>query len=167
MTLIEGQLKTHDHDPGLAVAPLRQGRSDPTTMFGPGSFVRATLTPAGPGTISVRWTAAGVDAEAWGPGSSWLLERLDSLIGVSDCGHRFIDAHPVVMRAQRNHPGLRLGASGTLYHDLLPTVLAQRITAGEAVLQWRRLCEHLGARAPGPFPNLLVPPCPQRLARTP
>ena len=31
------------------------------------------------------------------------------------------------------------GASGDLYHELLPTILGQRITAGEAFAQWSRL----------------------------
>jgi 3-methyladenine DNA glycosylase/8-oxoguanine DNA glycosylase len=62
---------------------------------------------------------------------------------------------------------MRLGASGTLYHDLLPTILAQRITAGEAMRQWRRLCGELGDRAPGPHPELRLPPTPDRLAAMP
>jgi 3-methyladenine DNA glycosylase/8-oxoguanine DNA glycosylase len=167
MSLVEVFPAVVDHDPRLALAPLRQGRSDPTTRLGPGDFVRATLTPSGPGTVHVRWTGGTLHADGWGPGATWLLDRVDDLVGARDTGHRFVDAHPAILRAQRNHPGLRLGASGTLYHDLLPTVLAQRITAGEAVLQWRRLCERLGEPAPGPFPGLLLPPSPRRLASTP
>ena len=167
MSLVEATPSALDHDPRLALAPLRQGRSDPTTRLEPGSFVRATITPHGPGTVVVRWTDAAIQADGWGPGARWLLDRVDDMIGASDSGHRFIDAHPAILRAQRNHRGLRLGASGTLYHDLLPTVLAQRITAGEAVMQWRRLCERLGGPAPGPFPGLLLPPAPRRLASTP
>jgi 3-methyladenine DNA glycosylase/8-oxoguanine DNA glycosylase len=78
-----------------------------------------------------------------------------------------IDALEVRDEASPATPVVRIGASCGLYHDLLPTVLAQRITAGEAVLQWRRLCEHLGAVAPGPFPDLLLPPEAGVLARTP
>jgi 3-methyladenine DNA glycosylase/8-oxoguanine DNA glycosylase len=71
------------------------------------------------------------------------------------------------MRAQRNHPDLRLCASGMLYHELLPTILQQRISTGEAFRQWWRLCLELGEPAPGPFPRLLLPPHPDRLAATP
>lgn len=167
MSLVEAASPIIDHDPHLAVAPLRQGRCDPTTVVSPGHVVRATLTPDGPGTVSIRWSQSAIDADAWGPGRNWLLRQVPAMIGVADTGHRFVDAHPAILGAQRNHPGLRLGASGTLYHDLLPTVLAQRITAGEAVLQWRRLCEQLGEPAPGPFPGLLLPPAPRRLASMP
>ncbi len=154
-------------DPALALAPLRQGRADPTTRLAPGEFVRATLTPHGPGTLQLRWHIGTIEAQAWGPGADWMLARTDELVGRCDDGYRFDTAHPAIMRAQRNHPHLRLGASADLYHDLLPTILAQRITAGEAVTQWRRLCEHLGGAAPGPFSGLLLPPDPERLASTP
>lgn len=153
--------------PQVTLAPLRQGRHDPTTRLGPGEFVRATLTPDGPGTLQVRWHAGSLEARAWGPGADFVLAGVDALVGAADVPHRFVDAHPAILAAQRNHPHLRLGASGSLYHDLLPTILAQRITAGEAVTQWRRLCEHLGEPAPGPFTGLLLPPNPQRLASTP
>jgi 3-methyladenine DNA glycosylase/8-oxoguanine DNA glycosylase len=89
------------------------------------------------------------------------------MTGELDPGHRFgPGAHPVVLRAQRNHPDVRFGASRTLYHELLPTILGQRITAGEAVRQWRRLVRTLGRPAPGPF-GLTLPPHPDDLAGRP
>lgn len=151
----------------LALSPMRNGRNDPTTQIGPGQLRRATYTPDGPGTIRLRWSADSIDADAWGPGADHLLRGVDALVGLADRPARFTDAHPVVMRAQANHPHLRLGASRSLYHELLPAILAQRITGGEAVAQWRRLCLRLGPPAPGPFPDLRLPPDPERLARTP
>jgi 3-methyladenine DNA glycosylase/8-oxoguanine DNA glycosylase len=71
-----------------------------------------------------------------------------------------------VLRAQRNHPDVRFGASRSLYHELLPTILGQRITAGEAVRQWRLLVRRLGRPAPGPF-GLTLPPDPDDLAGRP
>jgi 3-methyladenine DNA glycosylase/8-oxoguanine DNA glycosylase len=77
------------------------------------------------------------------------------------------DHHPLVSDAARRFAGVRTGASGDLYHTLLPTILAQRITAGEAVRQWARLCHELGEPAPAPDLGLLLPPRPERLARRP
>ena len=45
-------------------------------------------------------------------------------------------AHPIVERSLRLSRHTRIGASGTTYHQLLPTIIAQRITGGEAVRQW-------------------------------
>ena len=149
------------------LAPLRNGRGDPTTQLGPAEFVRATLTPDGPGTLHLDWRDATLRVRTWGPGGDWLHARVPALIGDHDRPVVFVDAPPALARAQRNHPGLRLGASGTLYHDLLPTILAQRITAMEAMQQWRRLCVELGEPAPGPFTGLRLPPAPDRLAGTP
>jgi hypothetical protein len=158
---------------------FRFGACDPTTVLGPDRFVRATLTPDGPATLLVRWSTdssptdstitggSGFDAEAWGPGAEWMLAGVHRLVGALDRGTVDPRGHPVVARAVRNHPGLRIGASGTLFHDIVPVVLGQRITAGEAVTQWRRLVEALGDPAPGPFPGLRLPPSPGALVRQP
>ncbi len=89
------------------------------------------------------------------------------MFGDLDRPEPFVDAHPAVLRAQHNHPALRLGASGDLYHELLPNVIGQRITGGEAIAQWHRLVRALGERAPGPHPELRTPPAPDVLARRP
>jgi len=148
------------------------GRSDPTTrLLGDdraGSFWRATWTPDGPGTVHVRWRGDVVlDRQAWGPGGEWLLDRVPALVGDLDEAADIAAAHPAVGQAARNHPGLRLGASGTLYHELLPVIIAQRITSGEAVAQWYRLVRQLGRPAPGPDDALRLPPDPAALVGRP
>ena len=155
----------------------RMGFGDPTTRLVEGRFTRCTLTPDGPGTLSITWTAdpaaptdAGVDAVAWGPGADWLLGTVDDLVGAHDRAGTFDDAHPVVERALRLTRGGRIGASRTLYHHLLPTIIGQRITGGEAVRQWERLCRELGDPAPGPVEvvgDMRLPPAPAALHRRP
>jgi 3-methyladenine DNA glycosylase/8-oxoguanine DNA glycosylase len=149
------------------LAPLCNGRHDPTTRLGSAEFVRATLTPDGPGTVHLDWRTGTLAVRTWGPGGDWLRQRVPALVGALDTPVLFRDPPPALARAQRHHPELRLGAGGTLYHDLLPTILAQRITAGEAVRQWQRLCTELGDTAPGPFAGLRLPPAPDRLAGRP
>jgi 3-methyladenine DNA glycosylase/8-oxoguanine DNA glycosylase len=94
------------------------------------------------------------------------VASVPALLGEHDPGHTFVDAHPLIMRSQHFHD-VRFGASGTLYHELLPTVLGQRITGGEAVAQWHRLVRALGAPAPGPYVGLRLPPSPDALLRRP
>jgi 3-methyladenine DNA glycosylase/8-oxoguanine DNA glycosylase len=151
----------------LTLSPFRYGSSDPTTWLTPNEFVRATLTPDGPGTIRIAWNTEDLSVAAWGDGASWLLGRVGAFTGADDVAVELPDVHPVVTRAVRDHPGLRLGASGSLYHELLPTIIAQRITSGEAIRQWCRLCLELGDPAPGPFSRLRLPPSPAALARRP
>jgi 3-methyladenine DNA glycosylase/8-oxoguanine DNA glycosylase len=140
---------------------------DPTTLVAAGEFWRATLTPAGPATLHVWWTDTALDAEAWGPGAPWMLERVPDLVGVRDEPAPFgPDAHPAIVAAQRQFPGLRLSNGHCVYHTLIPTIIAQRVTTGEARRSWRRLCLALGAPAPGPV-ALRLPPCPQALAAQP
>ena len=145
----------------------RFGAGDPTTRLADGEFWRATLTPDGPGTLHLRWSGELLDAEAWGDGADWLLARVPAMTGAEDPGHRFESAHPAIMAAQRNHPDVRFGASGTLYHELLPVILGQRITAGEALRQWHQLVYRLSEPAPGPNTRLRLPPAPALLAARP
>lgn len=155
----------------------RAGARDPTTRLSDGRFVHATLTPDGPGTLRLRWradpveaAAAGLDAEAWGPGARWLLARVDAMTGTADRSGAFEHAHPVVERSLRLFRGTRIAASGNLYHLLLPTIIAQRITGGEAARQWAALCLALGEPAPGPSDvvgDMRLPPSPASLHRRP
>lgn len=155
----------------------RFGGGDATTRLSPGEFVRATTTPAGPGTLRLRWDAdpapqdeSGLAADAWGPGAEWLLARVDALTGAADRAVVFEHAHPVVERSLRLTRHGRIGASGSAYHQLLPTIIGQRITAGEAIRQWSGLCQALGDPAPGPDDvtrGLVVPPAPAALHRRP
>ena len=155
----------------------RNGFGDPTTRIEPGRFLHATLTPDGPGTLLLRWIddpapadAAGLTAEAWGPGAGWLLGRIDAFTGLHDRAVEFTDPHPTVQRSLRLTRHTRIGASSNLYHQLLPTIIAQRITAREAIRQWERLCRDLGAAAPGPpelVAGLVLPPAPADLHRRP
>jgi 3-methyladenine DNA glycosylase/8-oxoguanine DNA glycosylase len=136
-----------------------------------GEFWRASYTPLGTATLHITWRGETVDAEAWGDGREWMLGRVAAMTGGDDPGHRFSAAHPSVLRAQRNHPDVCFGASHMLYHELVPTVIGQRITGGEAIRQWHRLCRRLGEPAPGPVaeraPGLTLPPSPAALVGHP
>jgi 3-methyladenine DNA glycosylase/8-oxoguanine DNA glycosylase len=159
----------------------RAGHGDPTTRLDHGRFLHATHTPDGPGTVIATWTddpapvdACGLHGEAWGPGGSWLLDRLEAMCGTLDPGldvrTRFPAADPIVVRCLDATRTRRVGSSGNLYHLLLPTILAQRITAGEALRQWAALVRALGEPAPGPaelVSGLLLPPAPSSLRGRP
>lgn len=166
-------------DAGSALSGCRNGRWDPTTRLrraGRGSsscgeFVRAAITAQGPATVHLRWTRGDhLDIlGAWGPGADTLAGQAPHLAGADDPGAAELEQaeHPVVAAAAAAHRHVRIGRTADPYADLLPTILAQRITAGEAVRQWAALCRALGEPAPGPFDGLLLPPAPEVLATTP
>jgi endonuclease III len=153
------------------LSAYRFGAGDPTTRLATrlatGEFWRASFTPDGPASLRITWDSQGLDAEAWGPGRAWMLAQSAAMTGAFDPGFEFADAHPTVLRAQRNHPDVRFGASHMLFHELVPTILGQRVTAGEAIRQWHTLCRRLGKPAPGPMPGLLLPPSPAALIGRP
>jgi 3-methyladenine DNA glycosylase/8-oxoguanine DNA glycosylase len=153
----------------LNVSWYRTGRSDPTTWLGTGAMVRAMLTPDGPATVRLSWNQPrrGLVVDAWGAGSNWARAAAPAMTALGKRLETPPDRYRLVTKAAHERPGFAAGASGDLYHSLLPTVIAQRITAGEAVRQWALLVRRLGEPAPGPFPGLLLPPAPERLAGMP
>ncbi|WCD97325.1 DNA-3-methyladenine glycosylase 2 family protein [Streptomyces sp. HUAS 31] len=141
-------------DLGLVLGPLRRGPGDPTFRAMPdGSVWRASLTPAGPGTLRVAARGAEVRGEAWGPGAEWLLERLPELLGAADDPSVFVPRHRVVAMARHRRPGLRLTRTGLVMESLIPSVLEQKVTTDEAYRAWRLLVRKFGEPAPGPAPG--------------
>lgn len=150
------------------VLAFRQGRNDPTFAIHEGCIWRATLTPYGPGTVSISAPLSENPlVRGYGPGGEWLEERALDLLGAHDEIPTIIAAHTSVANAQRRFGRLRIGRSLTPYHELLPTALAQRVTAVEALRQWRELVRDFGAPAPGPLSHLRLPPAPEVLVQLP
>ena len=164
-TCVADGLRVITTDIAQTLSYYRFGTHDPTTRLTAGEFWRATYTPDGPATLHIDYRDD-VQSQAWGPGADWMQQHVDAMIGQRDAGHVFTDAHPAIMSAQRSHQRLRFGASFDLYHELLPTVLGQRVTGGEGINQWRKLVQTLGVAAPGPT-ELLLPPAPEELAGRP
>jgi 3-methyladenine DNA glycosylase/8-oxoguanine DNA glycosylase len=160
-----------DFAPDIAgtLSPLRLGRGDPTTVIGANGVWTAVRTPDGAGTLQVKRGCAPniVEATAWGDGAGWLLDRVPAMVGAHDDLTDFDPAlHPVVARAARANPGLRIASTGRVLEVLVPTILAQKVTGLEAKRSWRRLVRLAGERAPGPG-GLLLAPEPRWLATLP
>lgn len=102
-----------------------------------------------------------------GPGGAWLVRMWPNMRGDADQIPEVRPAHDAVAEAARRWGRVALGASGTPYHELIPAVLGQRITAREAFTQWYRLVDRFGEPAPDPQGSLRLPPSPERLARVP
>lgn len=142
------------------VAPLRVHLGDPTMRISRDEVVRSTRTPDGPATLACRVFADGlVDAGAWGPGADHALEALPALLGEHDDTRGFdADLDPVVARAHRRNPGLRINATGDVQDVLVPSILGQRVTSDEAAAAYRGFVRRYGESAPGPHEGLLVRP---------
>jgi 3-methyladenine DNA glycosylase/8-oxoguanine DNA glycosylase len=148
------------------LGPLQHGGGDPTTRIGRVEAWWATHTNDGPGTLHLWWERDRLRAEAFGPGDQSLLARVPALVGRDDDRPDISGPHEAVVRALAEAPGLRVSRSGSLLHALVPTVLEQRVTSGEATRAWRLLCQRLSGPAPGPA-GLLLPPDPDALATLP
>ncbi|WP_326753071.1 DNA-3-methyladenine glycosylase 2 family protein [Streptomyces hirsutus] len=156
-------------DLGLVLGPLRRGSGDPTFRALPdGSVWRTGLTPAGPGTLRVTWHGDGVRGEAWGAGAGWFLDRLPDLLGAADDPAAFVPRHTLLALTRHRRPGLRLARTGLVLESLIPSVLEQKVTTGEAYRAWRLLVRKYGEPAPGPAPErMAVMPSPRTWALIP
>ncbi len=183
-------------DVRLTLSPYRHGGGDPTFRVDQaGAIWRTSLTPDGPGTVRItscpaaatsrpaaaasRPAAAAsrrspladqtlVIGQAWGPGASWLLDRLPDQLGGHDDLSRFTARHAIVSELVLRHPGLRVGRTGRVFEALVPAVLEQKVVGKEAHRAWRFLLRKHGEPAPGPAPaGMAVCPPPKVWARIP
>lgn len=154
---------------GQTLAFFRNGAHDPTTSWDGRNFWRAIRTDDGPATLHLIVSRDAIDAEACGPGADAALRRVEFLVGEADTPPVLPAEHDAVARAHRKFGALRLGATKDPYHELLPAVLGQRVTAREAVTQWRQMCITMGEPAPAMAgaPSLRMPPEPAVLSKQP
>jgi 3-methyladenine DNA glycosylase/8-oxoguanine DNA glycosylase len=149
--------------------PLTAGGGDPTWRITAGSVARAMHTPDGPATLEVcvgaGSGAGGVRARAWGPGTDAALASVAGLVGAHDDTSGFrSDLHPLVRSQARRRGDVRIGAGGSVWDAVIPTVLGQRVTAQEARRSWWQLVRRHGSEAPGPL-GLRLGPGPRTAAR--
>ena len=121
-------------------------------------------TPAGPATLHLRRSKAGVEAQAFGTGTGWALESVPALIGAKDSPQSFVTRHPFVAELHRTKPGHRMGRTDRVFEALVVAILTQKVTGKEAHQSLRQLRYRFSEPAPGPNSGLRLPVDPARLA---
>ena len=141
---------------------------DPCARFVGGAFWWAARTPDGPAALQLRRDGTELVATGHGPGSAWVLDRADAVAGLRDRVEdfpRLAGGHPLVAQLARLHRGVRLPATGRVFHRLLSAILEQKVTVIEAHRAYRAIVRHFAEPAPGPVP-LVLPPDPAAVAGT-
>ncbi|HET9731058.1 MAG TPA: hypothetical protein VFP54_00140 [Acidimicrobiales bacterium] len=149
-----------DVDVALTLGALRIGRSDPCHRVDADRTVwRTGLMASGAVTYRLEQRDRGVvAATAWGPGAEEALEGLPSLLGAGDQPETFHAGHPLLEEAFRRMGGLRVPRTGLVLEALVPAILHQKIQGRDAARAWHALVVRHGAPAPGPRPDMRVPP---------
>ncbi|MEE3849834.1 3-methyladenine DNA glycosylase [Gordonia sp. LSe1-13] len=141
----------------------RRGSGDPTFTYGrDGSVWRAVHTPDGPGTLTIRSDGTTITGRAWGPGADWLLGQMPDFLGAQDNPQELVPRDDVVAELVRRSDGLRLGRTDRVWEALVPAILEQKVVGAEAFRAWRYLVRKFGEPAPGPVPDTMRVPPPQR-----
>ncbi len=129
---------------------------------------RATRTPLGPAVEHLVQMRTHVEARAWGPGASWLVDHLPTLLGEHDDDSDFPQTG-LLGEINRKTVGLRIPRSEAVWESLVPAILEQKVTGIEARDSFARLHRTLSESAPSPpdGPRLLLPLDPTVVAGTP
>lgn len=130
-------------------------------------IIRATVGANGPIVVDMRELPhGGICSVDPATGARTELPG-HALFGDSDPGWDLEPPHAAVAHAARRFGDHRIGATDTPYHDLLPSVLAQRVTAQEALAQWSALCTGWGTPVEHDGITLWTPPAPDVLMAIP
>jgi len=139
----------------LNVADTVRGAKNPV-LVGPTESWWSTRTPDGLGTLSLlRRTGDGIEAEAWGPGASWLLDQAPRLLGGDDDLTGFAPVGKV-RELWRRKPFL-LARTDRPWDALVGAVLGQRVQTINAARSRRSLARRFGEPAPGPRTAWVLP----------
>jgi len=155
-------------DLALTLGPLYRGPGDRTIRLTRGRAWLATRTPAGDATIAIAHEGGVLHCEAWGPGAEHLLDHAHELVGIGAERPSLDGPYPLVTDLVRRFPGVRLTRTGAVMASLLPAILEQKVTGGEARRAWFGLIRAHGVDAPGPPEyRLRLPPPDAALATLP
>ena len=124
-------------------------------------------TPEGTGALRITRTSDGLVGEAWGEGSSWLLDRLGATAGLDDDPTLFSTDAAVIGELHRLNPGMRFGKTGLVFDALVTAIVGQKVTGAEASAAAAGLRLAFSEDAPGPRPGLRLPPDPDQMAAAP
>jgi 3-methyladenine DNA glycosylase/8-oxoguanine DNA glycosylase len=152
------------------LSALMFSRYDPCARFVDGEFWWAVRTPDGPATLSLHRDDADLVAAGYGTGAAWVVDHADAVAGLRDDLTGFTElaaTHPVVAELARRHRGLRLPTTGRVFGQLLRAICEQKVTGKEAYRSYAAIVRRSGQLAPGPVPQLLLPPDPAEVAATP
>jgi len=153
---------------GASVGPLLVPKHDPCGRFGGDDFWLAARTPEGPATLHLARAGGEIVATGYGPAAGWIVDRADAIAGLRDDLTGFPELaarHPLVQRLAKTFSGVRMPATGLVFHRLLRAVLEQKVSGVEAHRAYRKICRHFGEPAPGPA-DLVLPPDPDAIAGT-
>ena len=138
---------------GSLKAALYRGQIESTFS----TVIKSSRTPDGVGTIRFEQTGSQIVCTMWGPGSTWLGTRAETMLGFHDNPDSFRPQHRTVRELQKRSAGAYWGRTDRVMEALIPAIIGQKVTARGAVRSMRALARAHGSAAPGPQQTWLLP----------
>ena len=113
--------------------------------------------PSGPASVSLSVDGDTLAASVHGEGAEEAIAAVPRTLGLDDDPDSFTAPEGPLRDLHRRYRGLRLGSTGRVFDTILPTVIGQRVTTGEAKRSYRRIVRALGEEAPGDVGLRLLP----------
>lgn len=153
---------------------LQRGTHDPTLRVTDSLAWAAFRYDGAAVTVRVTYAHGVVTWQGWGEGASapGFGTAVERLLGADDnwAGFDDLEVPALVRRSRREHPGLRLPATGRVFDALMPVVLEQKVTTEEARHAWRYLARRFGdvpPHHPAMPPGMRLAPTAHQLRRVP
>jgi len=109
----------------------------------------ATESPIGPAVVAFRLASeGGVRADAWGPGTPWVLDQLPALLGAHDDPADFRPRSGRLAEIAERFPNPRIGSTGRWYEALATIAIGQRVVRADAQQSRARLAQRYGTVFP-------------------
>jgi len=125
-------------------------------ILGPNQHWWSTRTPDGPGTLKlVQTSSTTIEAQAWGPGDSWLINQTPKLLGDRDDINQFQPTGKVEQLWKQNK--FKLGQTGIIWDSLVGAIFGQKVQVTKAKQSINALKQTYGELAPGPKKTWLIP----------
>lgn len=137
-------------DVGATFGVHRFGKYDVTAKLATGYFKKAFATDEGTNVVEIYADAkTPLELTVVGPAAEATRASLLGSIERDDGGGIFTPDHPLIAKLHRAHGGMRIVAIPWQFDVAMQTVLGQRVTAEEAMRQFRRIAERYGREAGG------------------
>jgi endonuclease III len=122
------------------------GKYDATAFSNKGHFTKCFSVEGGVCVVRVDQVGRGVQVTVEGTGESLVRQALERSLAKNDGHDTFVPKHPLIAKLHMRLSGMRIIEVPWAFDVACQTVLGQRVTAEDAMREFRRIAERYGTK---------------------